>query len=208
MSRYTYLYHKPHSQCKLLIKLCILIICCGLSDGQAEKVITVVENTPAPVTIGSLARDPSSPSVHYSVLNPALDSVISEIPGSPQFKDIFDIQSNGEVIVKRQLDREQKAVYDLLVAAGNTDVYTVQIRVLDLNDNAPTFNPSVRNISVAENTQANEELASLGSATDSDEGNNSTQRYELINNFNNLFQLETVQVCEYLRLSKLVNLPR
>lgn len=65
--------------------------------------------------------------------------------------------STGLLQTARSLDRETQAVFTLQIAAqdrdGNTGTTTVQIRLIDVNDEVPIFLESSYYARVAENSQ-------------------------------------------------------
>lgn len=87
--------------------------------------------------------------------------------------------ATGQVTLARHLDRETIAAYKLVVVAHDaalkhrlSSTTTIQIDVLDENDNAPEFTQTNTQISVNETTQVGRELMRFR-ATDSDLGINS-----------------------------------
>uniref|UniRef100_A0A8C7ZE24 Cadherin 6 n=1 Tax=Oryzias sinensis TaxID=183150 RepID=A0A8C7ZE24_9TELE len=87
---------------------------------------------------------------------------------------LFDIHAgNGSVYVLRDLDREENAWHNISVIASEFDNprlisrVPVYIRVLDVNDNAPTFATNYEAF-VCENAKANQRIQTV-SATDPDE---------------------------------------
>uniref|UniRef100_A0A672GCK1 Cadherin-6-like n=1 Tax=Salarias fasciatus TaxID=181472 RepID=A0A672GCK1_SALFA len=87
---------------------------------------------------------------------------------------IFSIHAwNGSVFIQRDLDREEKAWHNITVVAiesNNPRQFSkvpVYIRVLDVNDNAPTFATNYETF-VCENAKANQRIQTV-SATDPDE---------------------------------------
>ena len=204
-----HLHHKPHSiHCSitcsslqsLVVRIFIILTFCGGTLSQSEtplKYINFQENVPAPAIIGSVALDEGSQGVDYIILNG--DEPVSALPGNPQLDSLFDFEAGGTVIAKTTFDREAGngagASYKVLVfASDRNEPYFVEIVIRDLNDNAPTFQNSNRSISISENTQINDRIATLGSAQDPDEGINSTQRYEIHSGPTGMFKLEETQV--------------
>lgn len=195
MDRLSLSFHKPHRGPTLLRLGYIILLTslCQYTQANDEKVLEFPENTAAPYTVGNLALDPSQPADSYQVVLPRADSPVEDLPDSPLFGELFDFQTNGDVIARQPLDREKKSEYNIIVAADGVP-YQATIRILDVNDNRPTFDLSVRNITVSENLKPGDELSLTISATDRDEGANSTQRYELIRGSNGMFKLGETQV--------------
>ncbi|XP_053734795.1 protocadherin alpha-C2 [Synchiropus splendidus] len=104
--------------------------------------------------------------------------------------DNFDIEVQtgrdgkkiAEFILKKQLDREQQARHNLILTAvdggtpARSGTASIIVQVLDTNDNAPTFDQSVYNINMMENSPLGSLVIHL-KATDLDEGSNSDLTY-------------------------------
>uniref|UniRef100_A0A667XLR0 Cadherin 6 n=1 Tax=Myripristis murdjan TaxID=586833 RepID=A0A667XLR0_9TELE len=87
---------------------------------------------------------------------------------------VFNIHAgNGSVFILRQLDREESAWHNISIIATEFNNprqisrVPVYIRVLDINDNAPTFATNYETF-VCENAKANQRIQTV-SATDPDE---------------------------------------
>uniref|UniRef100_A0AAY4AGR9 Cadherin domain-containing protein n=1 Tax=Denticeps clupeoides TaxID=299321 RepID=A0AAY4AGR9_9TELE len=102
----------------------------------------------------------------------------------------LDVQVQGdgnkfaELVLERQLDREQQAVHRYVLTAvdGGTPQRTgtalLVVRVLDSNDNAPVFDQSVYSVHLRENSPPGTLVLQLN-ATDMDEGQNGEIVYSL-----------------------------
>ncbi|KAK0418966.1 hypothetical protein QR680_013879 [Steinernema hermaphroditum] len=97
---------------------------------------------------------------------------------------VFGINpTTGTVYVKEALDREEKSEYFLTIIAsdqgapGQTSNATLQIRILDINDNAPNCG-TVKPLTVSDNTSPNEAIGTV-EARDPDQGENGTVRYRM-----------------------------
>lgn len=98
--------------------------------------------------------------------------------GNEQGKFSVD-EATGQITVAKNLDRETTSKYRLVVVAHDAGVTkrlsataTVQIDILDENDNAPEFTQTQSNISFYENATVNTKLIHFR-ATDADLGANS-----------------------------------
>ncbi|XP_075959884.1 protocadherin alpha-C2-like [Anarhichas minor] len=84
----------------------------------------------------------------------------------------------ADLILKTALDREQQAVHNLILTAVDGGVPTrtgtasIIVRVLDVNDNAPSFNKDKYIVDVMENSPIGSLVINLN-ASDLDEGSNS-----------------------------------
>ncbi|XP_062986142.1 protocadherin gamma-A6-like isoform X5 [Elgaria multicarinata webbii] len=90
--------------------------------------------------------------------------------------------SHAELVLEKMLDREEQAVYDLILTAtdGGDPVRSgttqIQVIVLDANDNAPVFSQPVYETSIKENIPKGS-IVSTVKATDLDEGINGEVKY-------------------------------
>ncbi|KAM9795692.1 protocadherin beta-16-like [Neosynchiropus ocellatus] len=88
----------------------------------------------------------------------------------------------AELILMKTLDREQQAGHNLILTAvdggtpARSGTASIIVQVLDTNDNAPTFDKSVYNINMMENSPLGSLVIHL-KATDLDEGSNSELTY-------------------------------
>ncbi|CAO2593783.1 Protocadherin alpha-C2 [Lemmus lemmus] len=109
---------------------------------------------------------------------------------SPSEFFFLDVQTNDELsqslflVLGKSLDREENAEVKLLLVATDggkpelTGSVQILIKVLDVNDNEPTFPQSVYKVQLLENT-ANGTLVVKLNASDADEGPNSEIVYSL-----------------------------
>ncbi|KAF3838306.1 hypothetical protein F7725_010074 [Dissostichus mawsoni] len=86
------------------------------------------------------------------------------------------------LILTKSLDREQQAVHNLILTAvdggtpARSGTASVIVRVLDTNDNTPTFGKMNYSIKIMENSPIGTLVVHLN-ATDLDEGSNSDITY-------------------------------
>ncbi|XP_075852251.1 protocadherin alpha-2 isoform X5 [Microcebus murinus] len=111
----------------------------------------------------------------------------------------LDIQTNDELsqslslVLGKSLDREETAEVNLLLVATDggkpelTGTVQILIKVLDVNDNEPTFSQSVYKVKLLENT-ANGTLVVKVNASDADEGSNSELVYSLSSDVSSTIQ--------------------
>ncbi|KAM5214051.1 protocadherin alpha-2-like [Hipposideros larvatus] len=102
----------------------------------------------------------------------------------------LDVQTNDELsqslslVLRKSLDREETPEVNLLLVATDggkpelTGTVQLLIKVLDVNDNEPTFDQSVYKVQLLENA-ANGTLVVKLNASDADEGSNSEIVYSL-----------------------------
>lgn len=105
--------------------------------------------------------------------------------------DLSIDQGTGEIRTRVPLDRETRASYSLVAIPMSGDNVKVIVKVLDENDNAPTFAQSVMNIEFPENTPRDVKRTLLP-AKDLDLDIYNTQRYNIVSgNINNAFRLSS-----------------
>ncbi|XP_008428317.1 cadherin-23 isoform X2 [Poecilia reticulata] len=110
-------------------------------------------------------------------------SLIYSLEGSSQFR--LNSRS-GEITTTALLDREQKSEYILIVRAVDggvgpqqkTGIATVNITILDINDNAPTWRDEPYEANVVEMSPINTDVISV-LAVDPDNGENGTVMYSI-----------------------------
>ncbi|XP_045480676.1 protein dachsous isoform X2 [Harmonia axyridis] len=111
--------------------------------------------------------------------------------GSAVETDLSIDQNTGEIRTKVQLDREKRNSYSLVAIPISGDNVKVIVKVLDENDNAPTFPTKVMNIEFSENTPKDVKRT-LNPAKDLDLDLYNTQRYNIVSgNVNNAFRLSS-----------------
>lgn len=109
--------------------------------------------------------------------------VFTFIYGNSEGRFQIDPKS-GVIELRKQLDRETTEMYSLIVQAADqgtpslSSTATVNVTVLDINDNAPLCNHSSYVIEVAENFTVNGTVMSL-QCSDADQGQNSVITYNI-----------------------------
>lgn len=136
----------------------------------------ILENTPVGHSISiPVAEDMDSP--QYGISSYRMQSTSEEF----EFKSVKTSGDNFKIylIVKKALDREVTPNYQLVIIASdgihNGEV-TININVLDVNDNPPAFSEDMLNVSIPEDTAIGQVIAQV-SATDPDDGSNGQVRY-------------------------------
>nr|XP_015800923.2 protocadherin alpha-8 [Nothobranchius furzeri] len=144
---------------------------------EKEKVIEIAESTaPGARFQLSLARDPDVGinSVQRYKLSQN-DHFQLEIRDRDEDKIPF-------LVLQQQLDREQKTNHSLLLTAidGGTPPRSanlnITVKVLDINDNRPTFSKDIYSVTLQENAAVNAIVLNV-QATDLDEGTNGEVQY-------------------------------
>uniref|UniRef100_UPI00398F28FC protocadherin Fat 4 n=1 Tax=Pristiophorus japonicus TaxID=55135 RepID=UPI00398F28FC len=111
----------------------------------------------------------------------------------------FDIDNNGILSVKQQLDRESQSFYNLLIRAHDlsllpasrlTSTAQISVILLDVNDSPPRFISS-KMAYMQENSPVNT-VVYKAQATDPDSGPNSYVEYTLLSHSGNKFSIGTI----------------
>lgn len=117
--------------------------------------------------------------------------LIVPVPGSAVDSDLSIDHTSGIITTKIPLDREIRASYSFVAIPLSGQNIRVVVRVLDENDNAPTFPNDVMNIKFPENTPRDVKRT-LNPARDLDLGRFNTQKYNIVSgNVNNAFRLSS-----------------
>ena len=109
--------------------------------------------------------------------------LFSLIDGDSEGRFQIDPKS-GVIELRKQLDRETKEMYSLIIRATDQGVpslsstATVHVELLDVNDNPPLCNNSSYVIEVAENFTVNGTVLKL-QCSDADVGKNSVVSYNI-----------------------------
>uniref|UniRef100_A0A8C4NY23 Cadherin-10 n=1 Tax=Dicentrarchus labrax TaxID=13489 RepID=A0A8C4NY23_DICLA len=132
---------------------------------RASYIMEVKEDAARNTIIGSVSA--SDPDDKNSLVRYSIDR-------RTDMDRVFNIHAgNGSVFIFRELDREENAWHNISVTATEFNNprqisrVPVYIRVLDVNDNAPTFATNYETF-VCENAKANQRIQTV-SATDPDE---------------------------------------
>uniref|UniRef100_A0A669DME4 Cadherin-10 n=1 Tax=Oreochromis niloticus TaxID=8128 RepID=A0A669DME4_ORENI len=131
---------------------------------RASYVMEVKEDAPKNTAIGSVSA--SDPDDKNSLVRYTIDR-------RTDMDRVFNIHAgNGSVFILRELDREENAWHNITVIATEftnprqISRVPVYVRVLDVNDNPPTFANNYETF-VCENAKANQVIRTVG-ATDPD----------------------------------------
>ncbi|NWV12632.1 PCDB2 protein, partial [Ptilonorhynchus violaceus] len=108
-----------------------------------------------------------------------------ELTGEQPFRITLLAADAYALVTSETLDREQVAEYNVTVQARDegspalSASKTLFVRLLDVNDNAPTFTQAIYTMVMSENEPAGTSLGHLR-ATDTDAGENARVRYALV----------------------------
>ncbi|XP_013177912.1 PREDICTED: cadherin-related tumor suppressor [Papilio xuthus] len=138
--------------------------------------------------IGKVSTRMTSDSVSYFIIE-------------GDYKHIFKIdEKSGVISSNSNIDREDKMTYRLKVMARSGLAFgftTVNISVLDMNDNYPIFIEDKDEINIPENMAVGQEVY-FARATDRDSGSNRTITYTLSYNPDNSFRISETTGVIYL----------
>ena len=169
-----------------LYSSCVVIVTVTAANNNAPQFsqpfysFDVVEGTAVGTVIGTVTASDS---------DIGENAVISySITGSHQ--DVFSVDPmSGNLKVAKFIDREAVEIFILNVSASDsgdpsmTAHVEVYVNVLDRNDNAPQFKPSLYSVSVSEGTAAHSSIETV-SATDKDFGTNALLTYTILSGNN------------------------
>ncbi|XP_045639556.1 cadherin-23 isoform X1 [Ursus americanus] len=184
-------------EAELMRKIIIAVTDCGSPPLRATSSATVFvnlldlnDNDPTfqnlPFVAEVLEGTPARVSVYQVVavdLDEGLNGLVSYRMqvGMPRM-DFLINSTSGAVVTSAELDRERIAEYQLRVVASDAGTptksatSTLTIRVLDVNDETPTFFPATYNVSVSEDVPREFRVVWLN-CTDSDAGLNAELSY-------------------------------
>uniref|UniRef100_A0A8C1UXY9 Protocadherin alpha subfamily C, 2 n=1 Tax=Cyprinus carpio TaxID=7962 RepID=A0A8C1UXY9_CYPCA len=148
----------------------------NITDGQI--VYSVSEEADPGTTIGNIAKD-------LNLNLQELEHRGFQIVSGPN-KRYFDVNlKSGVVLVKERIDREQlcgrskKCSLELeAIVNSPLNMYRLEVNVLDINDNFPTFKSPKTELNIVESAFPGERFT-LPSAFDADVGSNSVKSYKL-----------------------------
>lgn len=155
-----------------------------LTAVAAEHVreFNVRENAPAGTLVGHLGDELPDAAPPYTIV---------PVPGSAVNDDLKVDPHTGEITTRVPLDRETRDHYALVAIPASGDNIRVVVRVLDENDNSPTFPGPIMNIEFSENTPRDVKRK-LNPAKDPDLGPYNTQSYNIVSgNTDNAFRLSS-----------------
>ena len=139
---------------------------------------------------------------------------IGHTPGSLPFREFFSTGNNvadakqvflldrrtGDLTIRSTLDRELMPDGYVFILTSSDDNYPptiVTVRLLDVNDNSPSFISTSMHLTFSESVPIGTKQ-SLGTVTDLDSGTNSTERCEIMSgNILNAFSLQHRQSGEH-----------
>ena len=148
------------------------------SIASGQTVFSISEESSAGTTVGNVAKN-------FNIDVKDLEHRGFQIVSGPN-KRYFDVNTKTGILhVKERIDRDEicgqnvKCTLPLeAIVSSPMNMYRFEVNVLDINDNAPTFRSSVRELNISEFTLPGERFT-LPSAYDADVGSNSVRSYKL-----------------------------
>ncbi|XP_050541407.1 protein dachsous [Daktulosphaira vitifoliae] len=163
-----------------IMRWCWLLAVAAAVAGEHERHLDVSESAPVGTRIGFIGDGSKDSGPPY---------LIVPVPGSAVDTDLITDQNTGEIKTRVPLDRETRSSYTLVAIPLSGDNIRVVVRVVDENDNSPTFPSRVMQVDFPENTPRDVKRT-LSPARDLDLGPYNTQRYAIVSgNVNNAFRL-------------------
>ena len=137
--------------------------------------------------------------IHATDLDSGDDGQVSYSISSGNQNGVFSINSQGNLTVEKNIDRETYSGFTLILTASDNagmasrkqSSVVVVVAISDINDNAPEFIEASYSFDVPENTKIESEAAAVR-ASDPDYGVNGTVEYSIIsatNDGNTLFRI-------------------
>ncbi|XP_064017507.1 protocadherin gamma-A10-like isoform X5 [Pogoniulus pusillus] len=160
----------------LTVLCCVLLSAWEAVCGQLR--FSVPEEMPKGSFVGDVAKDLGLQMTTFS------DSGIRLVSGGrTQYFSLH--RKTGHLVTAERIDREhqcrlvEKCVLRCeLIVEGEMKVYEIEVEIMDINDNSPTFREAEKELRVSEGTAPGSRLP-LPEAHDSDAGSNSLISYEL-----------------------------
>lgn len=160
----------------------LLLVVAAAAVAEHVREFTVKENARAGTFVGHLGDELPDAAPPYTIV---------PVPGSAVNDDLKIDPHTGEIRTRHPLDRENKDHYALVAIPASGDNVRVVVKVLDENDNAPTFPTPIMNVEFSENTPRDVKRK-LNPARDADLGIFNTQRYSIVSgNTDNAFRLSS-----------------
>ncbi|XP_069619780.1 protocadherin gamma-C5-like isoform X37 [Ranitomeya imitator] len=166
-------------QCWKWQVVCSFLLCSwGWVSGQLRY--SIVEELEQGTIVGNVAQ-------HLGIRNSEISHRRLNI--TPEKNKYFDLKENGVIITKGRINRESLCdfkpsclLYLEVVAENPVETFSLEVEVLDINDNSPIFSASNQSIKITEVFAGPGARFALEIAEDSDVGVNGVSQYTLNTN--------------------------
>ncbi|XP_035983146.1 protocadherin alpha-7-like [Fundulus heteroclitus] len=163
----------------IAVRVSAILSCISLVSAQIKY--SIPEEVKVGSVVGNIAKDLG---LDISTLGDRRFRIVSGIRDGQ-----FEVnQNNGALFVHKNIDREtlcesiSPCLMDLkLVAENPMEIHYVGVEILDINDNAPTFQENEKKIEIAESSLSGRRFQ-LPSARDPDVAGNAIRMYKLSHN--------------------------
>ena len=176
---------------KMMVRILIIIALCILTtDGAFEIQYTVTEESGQNVEVGSVGED-AGLNGEVGTIAEYLALRYSLLVNGNKDAEYFVInETTGHLYTSQSLDRDticafQKKechlIFEIIAQSAMGSFFKVKVDVLllDINDNSPSFDDDIVSLSISEATKINSSI-SLNGAQDPDFGSNSIQSYRIV----------------------------
>ncbi|NWX57656.1 PCDG2 protein, partial [Promerops cafer] len=161
---------------QIFLLLGLLLVAWETTRGQLRY--SVPEEMPKGSFVGDVAKD-----LGFQILELSDRGMRILNKGRTQYFALHG--KTGHLVTAERIDREQlcrmveKCVLRCeLIVEGQMQVYGIEVEITDINDNAPSFRETQKDLRLSETTAPGSRFP-LAEAHDPDSGRNSLQRYEL-----------------------------